>query len=65
MGFVTLLVYIALVWLVVYTLKTLVPMEAQGSRAITVVAVVMTIFLVLWAFGVLPNTLNQPLPRLK
>ena len=60
MGFITLIVYIALIWLLVWAIKSVIPMEEAGSKAITVVAVVMTVLLVLWAFGLLPMNLNTP-----
>jgi hypothetical protein len=46
-------------------LKSLVPMEAQGQKAITIVALVLTVFIVLSAFGLIPETLNRPLPQFR
>ena len=54
MGVIQLIVLIALLWLIVYAVKTLIPMEATGQKAVTLVALVVTVLLVLSAFGLLP-----------
>lgn len=51
MPLVTLLVSLALIGLLVWVLQSLIPMPAQISKVITVVAVVVCILLVLQAFG--------------
>ncbi len=53
MPLVTLLVSLALIGLLVWVLQSLIPMPAQISKVITVVAIVVCILLVFQAFGLI------------
>ena len=60
MSILVLFVWIALVWLCAWAVQNLVPMEAAGQKAITVVAVVATVLVCLYALGLLPSDLRVP-----
>ncbi len=58
-----LIVYVACIWLLVYGIKWCFPgIEPGGQKALTVIAVVGTVLLILWAFGLLPGNLGGATP---
>jgi hypothetical protein len=63
MSILVLFVEVGLIWLCCWAVKTLFPIEPQGQKVITVVAVVVSILLVLSAFGLLPAV--PTVPRLR
>lgn len=50
-----LIVEVALIGLVVWAIRTLIPMDPKFAQVITVIAVVCAVLLVLSAFGLLPG----------
>ncbi len=54
-----LIIYIALLWLLVYIIVTLTPIEPKAKQVINVIAMVITILLVLSWFNLVPNNITE------
>ncbi len=65
MSIIGLLVILALIGLVAWLLVRFVPMPAQMQTVITAAAVVIAILILLQALGLIPISLNQPVPRVR
>ncbi len=55
MAIIQLLVLLAVIGLFVWAITSLIPMPAQISKIIVVVAIVICVFVVLQAFGLMPS----------
>ena len=65
MSIVGLLLILALIGLVAWLLIRFVPMPPPMQTVITVAAVVISILIILQALGLIPVSLNQPVPRIR